>query len=43
VITSTGKIINVPAEKIKEDVIEGRNYKLFAMEGIDKGSEVEYS
>ena len=43
VITSTGKVINVPANKIKDEEEEGRKYKLFAMEGIDKGSEVEYS
>jgi hypothetical protein len=43
VITSSGKVINVPADKIKDEEEEGRTYKLFAMEGIDKGSEVEYS
>ncbi len=43
VITSTGKILNVPASKIKEEEEDGRMYKLFAMEGIDKGAEVEYT
>lgn len=43
VITSTGKVINVPAEKIKEEEEDGNRYKLFAMEGIDKGAEIEYS
>ena len=43
VITSGGKVINVAANKIKEEVEEGRRYKLFAMEGLDKGAEVEYS
>jgi hypothetical protein len=43
VITSTGKVIDVPSEKIKEEEEEGRLYKLFAMEGIDKGAEIEYS
>jgi len=43
VITSKGKVIDVPAGKIKEEESEGKMYKLFAMEGIDKGSEVEYS
>ncbi|HMP20453.1 MAG TPA: DUF3857 domain-containing protein [Ferruginibacter sp.] len=43
VITSAGKIMEVPENKIKEEVEDGRRYKLFAMEGIDKGSEVEYS
>ncbi|CAN5465257.1 hypothetical protein BH11BAC3_BH11BAC3_24690 [soil metagenome] len=43
VITSSGKVINVPEGKIKEEEEDGRKYKLFAMEGIDKGAEVEYS
>ncbi len=43
VITSSGKVIDVPAGKIKEEEDEGRLFKLFAMEGIDKGSEIEYS
>ncbi len=43
VITSTGKVINLPADKINEVEEEGKLYKLFAMEGIDKGAEVEYS
>jgi len=43
VITSSGKVINVPANKIKEEEEDGNLYKLFAMEGIDKGAEVEYS
>jgi hypothetical protein len=43
VITSMGKVINVPANKIKEEEGDGKRYKLFAMEGIDKGSEIEYS
>ena len=43
VITSAGKVIDVPEGKIKDEEDEGRKYKLFAMEGLDKGSEVEYS
>lgn len=43
VITSAGKVINVPANKIKEEEDDGKLYKLFAMEGIDKGAEIEYS
>ncbi|MEP7107965.1 MAG: DUF3857 domain-containing protein [Ferruginibacter sp.] len=43
VITSAGKVIEVPADKIKEEEEDGRRYKLFAMEGIDKGAEIEYS
>lgn len=42
VITSSGKVIDIPGDKIKEEEIDGRKYKLFAMEGLDKGSEVEY-
>lgn len=43
VITAAGKVINVPSSKIKEEEEDGKRYKLFAMEGIDKGAEVEYS
>ncbi len=43
VITSAGKVLDVPASKIKDEVIEGSRYKFFAMEGLDKGSEVEFS
>ena len=43
VITSSGKVINVPPGKIKEEEEDGTRYKLFALEGIDKGSEVEYT
>ena len=43
VITSAGKIIDVPASKIKDEEIEGSRYRFFAMEGLDKGSEIEYS
>lgn len=41
-ILSSGKIINVPSEKIKEIEEEGQRYKLFAMEGVEKGAEIEY-
>lgn len=43
VINATGKIIDVPASKIKDEMIEGNRYRFFAMEGLDKGSEIEYS
>lgn len=43
VINATGKIIDVPASKIKDEMIEGSRYRFFAMEGLDKGSEIEYS
>lgn len=41
-ITPTGKVIDLPASKIKEIEEEGRKYKLFAMEGVEVGSEIEY-
>ena len=41
-ITRTGKVIDLPADKIKEIEEDGRRYKLFAMEGVDKGAVVEY-
>ncbi|MFT3679633.1 MAG: DUF3857 domain-containing protein [Ferruginibacter sp.] len=43
VINSAGKVIDVPESKIKEEEEDGRRYKIFAMEGVDKGAEVEYS
>lgn len=43
VITAAGKVIDVPASKIKDEEIEGSRYRFFAMEGLDKGSEIEYS
>src|SRR5687767_13775360 len=41
-ILKNGKVIDLPASKIKEVEEDGRVYKLFAMEGVEKGSEVEY-
>lgn len=43
VINAAGKVIDVPENKIKEEEEDGRRYKIFAMEGVDKGAEVEYS
>lgn len=43
VINSSGQVINVPAEKIKDEMYEGNRYRFFAMEGLDKGSEIEYT
>lgn len=43
VITAAGKVIDLPSGKIKEIEEDGRLYKLFAMEGADSGSEIEYS
>lgn len=43
VINSSGQVINVPSEKIKDEMYEGNRYRFFAMEGLDKGSEIEYT
>ncbi len=42
-ITPSQKVIELPSDKIKEIEEDGRRYKLFAMEGVEKGSEVEYT
>lgn len=42
-ILKNGQVIDLPSAKIKEIVEEGRKYKLFALEGIEKGAEIEYS
>lgn len=42
-ITSAGKVIDIPANKILDQEMEGARYKMFAMEGLDKGSEIEYT
>ena len=41
-ITPSGKIIDLPQSKILDAEEEGRAYKKFAFEGVEKGSEVEY-
>ena len=41
-ILPDGKVINLPASKILDVEEEGRKYKKFAMEGVEKGSEIEY-
>ena len=41
-ILPSGKVKEIPAEKINEIEEEGRRYKLFAMEGVEKGAEIEY-
>ncbi len=43
VILKNGQVINVPADKVKEIEEDGRRYKLFAMEGVEKGAEIEYA
>ena len=42
VITPGGKVVPLPAEKILDEEEDGRLYKKFALEGVEKGSEVEY-
>lgn len=42
-VLAGGKIINFDNSKIKEIEEDGRKYKLFALEGLEKGCEVEYA
>jgi Domain of Unknown Function with PDB structure (DUF3857) len=42
-ILPSGKMLVLPTEKIKEVDEEGTKYKMFAMEGVEKGCEVEYT
>lgn len=42
-ITKTGKVVTITEDKIKEIEEDGRLYKLFAMEGVEIGAEVEYN
>mgnify|MGYP003583245094 CR=1 FL=1 len=42
-ILKSGKVIDVPASKIKDIQEEGAKYKIFAMEGVEKGAEIEYT
>jgi Domain of Unknown Function with PDB structure (DUF3857) len=42
VILPGGKVINLPTDKIFDVEEEGRAFKKFALEGVDKGSEIEY-
>lgn len=41
-ILPNGKVINLPSDKILDVEEEGRAYKKFALEGVEKGSEIEY-
>jgi uncharacterized protein DUF3857 len=41
-IEPDGKVINLSPDKIYDDQEDGRQYKKFALEGVEKGSEVEY-
>ena len=42
-ILSDGKVIDISTDKIKEIEEDGETYKLFAMDGLEKGCEVEYA
>ena len=37
-----GTVVNLPADKIFDVEEEGKRYKKFALEGLEKGSEIEY-
>ena len=41
-IQPDGKVVELPANKILDVEEEGRKYKKFALEGVEKGSEIEY-
>ena len=43
VILPNGKLIDFPTSKVKETEEDGQRYKLFALEGIEKNAEIEYS
>ncbi len=43
VILANGKVIDFPSNKIKETEEDGHKYKLFALEGLEKNAEIEYS
>ena len=41
-IQPDGKVINLPPDKIFDVEEDGRKFKKFALEGVEKGSEIEY-
>jgi hypothetical protein len=41
-ILPNGNVIDLPNDKILDAEEDGRRYKKFALEGVDKGSEIEY-
>ncbi len=43
VIKPDGKVVDLPASKILDVEEDGRRYKKFALEGVEKNSEIEYS
>jgi hypothetical protein len=42
-ILPNGQVINVDSSKIKDVEEDGNKYKIFAMDGVEKGTEVEYA
>lgn len=41
-ILPNGKVINLPEDKIFDEEEDGFRYKKFALEGVEKGGEIEY-
>ncbi|MDB5201625.1 MAG: hypothetical protein JWQ27_1034 [Ferruginibacter sp.] len=41
-IQPNGKVVNLPENKFFDEEENGKKYKKFAIEGIEKGSEIEY-
>ncbi len=41
-ILKNGRVINIDSSKIKQIEEEGREYKLFAFDGLEKGAQIEY-
>jgi hypothetical protein len=41
-VQPNGKVVDLPADKILDEEEEGKRYKKFAIEGLEKGSEIEY-
>lgn len=41
-IKPDGKVVDLPADKILDVEEEGKKYKKFALEGVEKNSEIEY-
>lgn len=42
-IKPDGKVVDLPADKILDVEEDGRRYKKFALEGVEKNSEIEYT
>jgi len=42
-VMPNGSVVNVDPSKIKDQQEDGSNYKIFAIDGVEKGAEVEYT